>query len=308
MNKAVIVAFAVVIALLSAILIIVAFDYWNISTSPQPTPTPTPTSVPTPTPTPTVSPTTKPTATPINYDDMPGELTIVSVDYLGYYPPVCTWGGSPQLYVTFNWTGETFYPPKMRLSIEKYIQWWNGSKYIINQYGNRNPVILGSISLYDYAPTAIVELAFFTETGTTPFKAAYFPIADAGIVDMRPSPTPAPTPTPTPQPTPTPSPMQVDPEGQIIITLVTDYTGKYMPLAITFTWTGQQSYVPRIRVTANNDVYWHSEMTVNTGENGLSIYRGYPRSSYPSGTQVELAFFDATGETPYRTANYNMPS
>jgi hypothetical protein len=194
----------------------------------------------------------------------------------------------------------------MTLSIGKYSQWWNS--YVINHNGNRDPIILANFQLYDYAPTAIVELAFFEVNATIPFKAAYFPIANAGIVDMRPKPTPTPTPTPTPQPTPTPPPGQVDPVGQIVITSVTDYTGKFMPLAITFNWTGWQSYVPRIRVIAGNDTFWHSAMTVNTGENGLSVYRSdYPRLPYPSGTQVELAFFDVTGDIPLRTAHYTIP-
>jgi hypothetical protein len=102
--------------------------------------------------------------------------------------------------------------------------------------------------------------------------------------------------------------MQIDPAGQIIVTSITDYTGKYMPLAITFNWTGEQSYVPRIRVTIGTDTFWHGAMTVDTGENGLSVYRNeYPRLPYPSGTQVELAFLDATGDTPSLTATYTIP-
>jgi hypothetical protein len=309
MKKAVIAAYAVIIVLLVAILAVVALDYWNISFPtplPTPTPTPKPTATPTPAPTPTPKPTPRPTPTPINYAQTPGELTIISAEYLGYFPPICQWGGSPQLYVRFNWTGQSFTPPNMTLSVGKYAQWW--SSYVINHNGNRDPIILANIRLYDYAPTAMVELAFFEVNATIPFKAAYFPISNAGIVDTRPSPTPAPTPTPTPIPTPTPSPMQVDPVGQIVITSVTDYTGKYMPLAITFNWTGGQSYVPRIRVTAGSETYWHNAMTVYTGENGLSVYRsGYPRLALPSGMQVELAFFDVTGDTPFRTAHYTVP-
>jgi hypothetical protein len=182
MNKAVIVAFAVIIALLSAILIVVAFDYWNIPTTPQPTPTPKPASSPPPTP--TLSPTSKLTPTPIDYGQMLGELTIISVEYLGDFPPTCTWGGNPQLYVRFNWTGPTFTPPNMTLSIGKYAQSW--SNYVINHNGNRDPIIMANIQLFDYAPTAIVELAFYEVNATIPFKTAYFPIANAGIVNMQP--------------------------------------------------------------------------------------------------------------------------
>jgi hypothetical protein len=200
---------------------------------------------------------------------------------------------------------------------EEHANWWNGSSYVINYTGNMAPIIGGSIPLGDYAPSAQVELAFFTVTGTTPFKSAYFPVANVTTISgFEPYPSPAPTPTPTPtsiptptpQPTSTPTPIQVDPSGQIIITSVTTYTPTtHTPIAIIFNWTGSKIYVTRIRVIAGTLTCWHSAMTVNNGENGLSVTPGSPPHSYPAGMQVELAFFDATGDTPFRTANYTMP-
>jgi hypothetical protein len=308
MKKATIALFAVVIALLIAILAIVAMDYWNFPT-PAPTPTPKPTATPTPTPTASPHPTPTPTPTPTNYAELPGTLTITSADYL-------IWSGYPQLWVYFNWTGESFSPPKFRLSLGEHIFWNNFSTYVFNYTGNRDPIIWVYFPLYDYAPTATLELAFFDVNAATPFKVAYFPVANVGLVPIyngvpgatpTPNPSSTPAPTPTPQPTPTPTPIQVDPSGQIIITSVTTFTPTtHAPIAITFTWTGAQIYVPRIRVTVDTDTYWHSAMTVNSGENGLSVWPDWPPLSYPSGMQVELAFFDATGDTPFRTAHYTV--
>jgi hypothetical protein len=166
-KKATIALFAVVIALQIAILAIVAMDYWNFPSAPSPTHTPTPTPTPTATPTPSPSPT--PTPTPTNYPQITGDLTITSATYVDY--------GYGQLWVRFNWTGQSFKPPRIRLSIEEHAWWWTTGKYVINQTGNRDPLIWDVFPLGDYAADAQIELAFFDTEGVQ-FRSAHYPAAD----------------------------------------------------------------------------------------------------------------------------------
>ena len=110
------------------------------------------------------------------FSNIAGELTITKASFL-------EWSGSDQLFVRFNWTGPSFMPPRIRLSIEDHVHWWTAGNYVINQTGNKSPLI-GYIGPSDYPLGAQVELAFYDAQSDTPFCTAYYPVANVTIIHV----------------------------------------------------------------------------------------------------------------------------
>jgi len=110
------------------------------------------------------------------FSNIAGELTITKAAFL-------EWSGSDQLFVRFNWTGPSFLPPRIRLSIEDHVHWWTAGNYVINQTGNKSPLI-AYIGPGNYAPGAQVELAFYDALSDTPFSTAYFPVENVTILHV----------------------------------------------------------------------------------------------------------------------------
>jgi predicted double-glycine peptidase len=97
---------------------------------------------------------------------------------------------------------------------------------------------------------------------------------------------------------------QVYPSAQIIITSATFVSSRHNYLSIAFNWTGSPISFKRLLISVGGYTQWYlAGTTVDKGKNSATWY-GFPLGWYDPNAQLELAFFDVEGNTPFRAATF----
>lgn len=97
---------------------------------------------------------------------------------------------------------------------------------------------------------------------------------------------------------------QVDPSAQIIITSATFVSSRYNYLSIAFNWTGSPISFKRLLIAVGGYTRWYlGGTTADEGKN-TATWMGFPLGWYDPNAQLELAFFDPEGNTPFRSATF----
>ena len=335
-----IIAFATVIILQVAILAIVASSFWAISTTPSPTPTPSSSATPTPSPTPT--PTTTPA--PIDYNETFEEeyyLYDVAINLVQFGGPpgsscLCTvcyyWGYgesglAEEIETILSNSTEPHY--ERMAAYARSIGWRTvattgnitfvkesirrGFPVIILDYGpyfglggenvsDHYRVVSGfdATSFTTQDPVAgwyrIVSFDDFAETWNMNWTLVMTPDDQTKIDEkfvfqennniywLQ-------------------HKTQVDPSAQIIITSANYVPARHTYLSIDFNWTGPQISFKRLLIAVGGYTKWYWNFEVGNGANDAG-WEGFPYGWYDPNAQLEIAFFDAEGNTPLRSATF----